>query len=72
MAEMSSSEVPGWFIDRLSGAHNAVDAKHIGIELASELCRDLIEAGAPGLHLYTLNRSEIAKDIRVNLGSVLV
>lgn len=72
MVEMSGTEVPGWFIDRLSGAHNTVDAKHIGTELASELCRDLIEAGAPGLHLYTLNRSEIAKDIRVNLGSVLV
>jgi len=72
MAEMSGTEVPNWLVDRLSAAHDAVDAKRIGIELASELCRDLIEAGAPGLHLYTLNRSEIAKDIRVNLGSVLV
>ncbi|WP_394944032.1 methylenetetrahydrofolate reductase [uncultured Ilumatobacter sp.] len=47
-------------------------AKRIGIELASALCTDLIDAGAPGLHLYTLNRSEVAKQIRVNLGSVLV
>ena len=72
MAEMSGTEVPNWLVDRLSAAHDAADAKRIGVELASELCRDLIEAGAPGLHLYTLNRSEIAKDIRVNLGSVLV
>ncbi len=72
MAEMSGTDVPSWLVDRLTAAHDAADAKQIGIELASELCLDLIDAGAPGLHLYTLNRSEIAKEIRVNLGSVLV
>jgi methylenetetrahydrofolate reductase (NADPH) len=72
MAQMSGTDVPAWLVDRLSAARDAADAKKIGIELASELCLALIEAGAPGLHLYTLNRSEIAKQIRVNLGSVLV
>ena len=58
--------------DRLRVARDPAEAKKIGVELASELCLDLIGAGAPGLHLYTLNRSEIAKEIRVNLGTVLV
>jgi methylenetetrahydrofolate reductase (NADPH) len=72
MAEMSGSEVPAWLIDRLASARDDAEVKHIGIEIASELCVGLIEAGAPGLHLYTLNRSDVAKQIRVNLGSVLV
>lgn len=72
MAQMSGSDVPAWLVERLSAAHDDAEAKQVGIELASELCFDLIEAGAPGLHLYTLNRSEIAKEIRLNLGTVLV
>jgi methylenetetrahydrofolate reductase (NADPH) len=72
MAKMSGSQVPGWLVDRLESVRTDAEAKRIGIELASALCTDLIDAGAPGLHLYTLNRSEVAKQIRVNLGSVLV
>lgn len=72
MAEMSGTEIPAWVVDRLRVARDPAEAKKIGVELASELCLDLIGAGAPGLHLYTLNRSEIAKEIRVNLGTVLV
>ncbi|MFT7393690.1 MAG: methylenetetrahydrofolate reductase (NADPH) [Candidatus Azotimanducaceae bacterium] len=72
MAKMSGSQVPGWLVDRLESARTDAEAKQIGIALASALCTDLIDAGAPGLHLYTLNRSEVAKQIRVNLGSVLV
>jgi len=72
MAKMSGSEVPGRLVDRLESARTDAEAKRIGMELASALCIDLIGAGAPGLHLYTLNRSEVAKQIKVNLGSVLV
>lgn len=34
-----------------------------GLELTIELCRDLLRGGAPGLHIYTLNRSEPATTI---------
>lgn len=72
MAQMSGSEVPGWLTDRLSTVRDPAEVKKIGVEIASQLCVDLMEAGAPGLHLYTLNRSDVAKEIRVNLGTVLV
>ncbi len=72
MAEMSGAEVPGWLTDRLATVKDPAEVKKIGVQIASQLCVDLVEAGAPGLHLYTLNRSEVAKEIKVNLGTVLV
>ncbi|WP_420452653.1 methylenetetrahydrofolate reductase [Ilumatobacter sp.] len=67
MAEMSGAEVPGWLIDRLDRGSDPEQIRRIGIEIASELCRSLLAAGAPGLHLYTLNQAATAREIVVNL-----
>lgn len=63
MAQMSGAELPGWLQERLSFVDEPDHVRRLGIELAVELCRDLLAAGAPGLHLYTLNRSATAKEI---------
>jgi len=69
MAHMSGTEVPGWLVERVAKAGDDADeAVRIGVEIASELCAQLLDAGAPGLHFYTLNRSGPTRDLWANLG----
>ena len=69
MAAMGAP-VPLWAIDRLeaaerTGGKSAVRAE--GIQLSTELCAALLQAGAPGLHFYTLNHSSATKEIAGSL-----
>ena len=68
-AALSGAEFPTDLAARLEAvAENPAEVRRIGVEVASELCRDLLEAGAPGLHFYTLNRSMATREIFTNLG----
>jgi len=69
MAHMSGAAVPRWVVEAMEKAGDDLDeAERIGVELATELCAKLIEAGAPGLHFYALNRSWATREIFANLG----
>ncbi|MDT9594489.1 methylenetetrahydrofolate reductase [NAD(P)H] [Nocardioides zeae] len=63
MAELSGTEVPPEVLARFDGLSDPADVRRTGIELASQLCADLLAAGAPGLHFYTLNRSRATREI---------
>ncbi len=68
-AQMSGAEFPVELSKRLYEAGDDQDAvSRIGVEVATELCRGLLENGAPGLHFYTLNRSTATREIYLNLG----
>ena len=42
--------------------------KEFGIEFATRQCDELLKGGAPGLHIYSLNKSRSALQILRNLG----
>src|SRR5690606_25897200 len=50
---------PGRPLARLEAVADDQSAlRDIGVEVATDLCRRLLDAGAPGLHLYARTRSE--------------
>ena len=59
MATMGAA-VPEWMVDRLQEADRRGGKEAVrdeGVAIATELCDQLLTAGVPGLHFYTLNRS---------------
>jgi methylenetetrahydrofolate reductase (NADPH) len=68
MAEMQGSEFPEWLMSKLRAVEDDPEAvRRVGIAEATNLCRELLAGGAPGLHFYTLNRSTATREIYGNL-----
>ena len=68
MAELSGAAFPDWLRERLESGTSPEDVRRIGVEAATELCARLLDAGAPGLHFYTLNKSTATREIYAHLG----
>jgi methylenetetrahydrofolate reductase (NADPH) len=69
MAAMSGAAFPAHVHARFEPFADDPEAvRRIGIELATELSAALLAAGAPGLHVYSLNRSAATAAIHANLG----
>ncbi len=62
MAAMSGASFPEELAARVEAADEA-DRHRIVVDAALELGSALLEGGAPGLHLYGLNRSEVVLDV---------
>jgi methylenetetrahydrofolate reductase (NADH) len=71
MAELSGYSVPDDIVRRITaGGDDRAEIRKRGIAVATELCRDLLDAGVPGLHFYTLNFSKATREIYTNLSIV--
>lgn len=68
MAELSGAAFPAWLRERLEAGKDPEDVRRIGVEAATQLCAQLLEVGAPGLHFYTLNKSTATREIYAQLG----
>jgi methylenetetrahydrofolate reductase (NADPH) len=63
---LCGASIPGRFYLELEEADKkggAREVRKIGIDYAIRQCRDLIEGGAPGVHLYTLNQADACLEI---------
>jgi len=56
---MCGATIPDRIHRQMEPIRGDLDAvKKLGIELATRQCRELLTAGVPGMHFYTLNKSE--------------
>lgn len=56
-SDACGAEIPRWLRWRLDGFGDDLDSvRAYGRDVVAELCRRLLDAGAPGLHFYTMNQ----------------
>ncbi len=69
MAELSGCTIPTAVRERLVAVGDDPAAiRQVGVDVASELCEQLLAEGAPGLHFYSLNRSRSTHAVLARLG----
>ncbi len=72
MVQLSGASLPEKFrkiLDRYE--HNPDALRDAGIAYASEQIIDLLSSDVDGIHLYVMNKPEIARKISENIGSIL-
>ena len=58
------AEVPRWVRIKMEKYYDdAPSIRAFGLDVVTNLCRRLLEGGAPGLHFYTLNQSGLTTEI---------
>ncbi len=68
MAELGGTDIPAHISKKFEAVQDDPDAvRKLGIDIATKLCEDLIEAGAPSLHFYTMNAAAPTLEIIRNL-----
>lgn len=69
IAELSGVALPEPIVARLHAvADDPAAVRAVGVEIATELSRRLLDGGAPGLHFITMNRSTATLDVFSGLG----
>ena len=69
MSAMNNAEVPGWLRDRLDEVEGRpTEVRKLAVEVSTRLIQELVDGGAPGVHLYTLNFHRGTQDVYANLG----
>lgn len=68
-SDKSGACIPRWMAKQLESYGDDLDSvTAFGTEVVTRLCEELLEAGAPGLHFYTMNQVEPTATICRNLG----
>jgi len=68
-AAMAGADFPADLAARFDAvADDPAEVRRVGVEIATDLGRELLDRGVPGIHFYTLNRSTASREIYANLG----
>ncbi|ARU86844.1 methylenetetrahydrofolate reductase [NAD(P)H] [Pseudomonas sp. M30-35] len=67
-SDACGAEIPRWVRKQLEAYGDDIDSiQAFGQQVITEMCEQLLQGGAPGLHFYTLNQSEPSLAIWNNL-----
>lgn len=67
-SDMCGAEIPRWIRKRLQGfGDDKASIIAFGEDVVTSLCQNLLDAGAPGLHFYTMNQSQATAKLWNNL-----
>ena len=68
-SDACGAEIPRWIRRKLEGyGDDTASIRAFGLDVVTELCDNLLRAGAPGLHFYTLNQAGLTSTIWQRLG----
>ncbi|MEY2735964.1 MAG: methylenetetrahydrofolate reductase, partial [Pseudomonadota bacterium] len=63
-SDACGAEIPRWIRLRLQAyGDDTASIKAFGLDVVTDLCDQLLTAGAPGLHFYTMNQSQAVGEI---------
>ena len=68
LTELTGVEPPSELVIDLEIEPDAESCAELGIAYAARLAQDVLDGGAPGLHLYTFNRHDAVLDVLGRLG----
>ena len=64
MAELTGTPIPSRLTDALLRVEaNPDDVRKVGVEYATSMSQQLLDAGAPGIHFYTMNTSTATREV---------
>ncbi len=68
-SDACGAEIPRWVRSRLEQyQHDEPSLQAFGLDVVTHLCFDLLDNGVPGLHFYTLNKTDPVKEICQRIG----
>jgi methylenetetrahydrofolate reductase (NADPH) len=68
-AALAGATIPPEVDERFRAVeHDPAAVYDVGVEVARDLARDLLDLGVPGLHFYTLNRARATREVCADLG----
>lgn len=68
MAELSGAAIPAELLAKFDAAADDAEAREIGMAYSTQLARDLVAVGAPGIHIFTLNHHAAAIELARGAG----